>query len=85
MIQTDYPETKKGNIIIEACSTFDIREVYYDENGEPEMVTIDAMSPHGCDLEELKQDMDLMRKAFNKPIINMKFFDDKKNKKDKSQ
>jgi hypothetical protein len=49
--------------------TFGIHEVYYTD-GEPSMVTVDAMDPHGETFEELKQDLEWYQRALEKPVLN---------------
>jgi hypothetical protein len=46
-----------------------IHEVYYDEDGNPNGYTERALSPFGESLEELKNDLLYMLKAFEKPIL----------------
>lgn len=47
-----------------------IHEVYYDENGNPKMCTVEGMSPGGEDLSELKSDLDKMIRALSLPILD---------------
>lgn len=48
---------------------FTIREVYFDDNGNPDSVTKEEMSPGGETLEELMKDYERYKKAFDSPII----------------
>jgi len=50
---------------------FEIREVYYDKNGEVESWTEDAIEPYGSSLEELTTSMELMAAAFEKPVLDL--------------
>ena len=53
----------------EPWSSFDIREVYYNEDGEIWAYS-DSMSPFGETLEELKADVSMYLEAFKKPALN---------------
>ena len=46
-----------------------IHEVYYDENGKPNGYTERALQPSGGSLEELRDDLLYMLKAFEQPIL----------------
>ena len=46
-----------------------IHEVYYDENDNIMFWSEDSIDPHGLNLDELKYDLDLMYKAFDKPVL----------------
>ena len=58
---------------------FNIHEVHYDQQeGCPggascccpiQSISIDPMKPHGTTAEELKSDLELMLKAFDRPIL----------------
>jgi len=52
----------------EPWSSFDIREVYYNEDGEIWAYS-DTMSPFGESTEELKKDVSMYLEAFKKPAI----------------
>ena len=51
---------------------FSIREVYYDSSGGIECWTEKSIGPGGETLEELRDDLHLMLKAFELPILEMK-------------
>ena len=53
-----------------------IHEVYYTDDGNPEMWSSDPVSPHGETVDELKSDMALMHGAFEKPILVLTKGDD---------
>ena len=55
----------KGNKYV----TFGIYEVYYTE-GKPTACTMDAMTPHGETLDDLKQDMKWYEVAMKKPVLD---------------
>ncbi len=46
-----------------------IHEVYYDENGKPDMVTEERMDAHGETLDELREDLAHMLLALDKPVL----------------
>ena len=48
---------------------YKIHEVYYDENDNIMFWSEDSVDPHGLNLDELKYDLDLMYKAFDKPVL----------------
>lgn len=49
--------------------SFEIHEVYYDDKGNIESWTENPCSPYGETLEELKQDLKHMFKAFEEPVL----------------
>jgi hypothetical protein len=70
VVRKAYPPGKDGTIEY----VLGIHEVYYDDNGEPEMVTEDRMDPHGETLEELRDDIEHMRLALDKPVLDYETF-----------
>ena len=56
---------------------YTIHEVYYDEEGNPELTTESACYPQGETLDELREDMEFYRRALSKPVLEMSFFDGK--------
>lgn len=56
--------------------SYGIHEVYYDENGKPKMYSEDPIPAHGETLTELREDMDRLLQAFEKPIISSDDFKD---------
>ena len=46
----------------------------YDENNEPRAITRKPIYVLGTTLEELKEDYDMQRKAFEKPILTYEDF-----------
>lgn len=48
---------------------FELREVYYDEQGKIIGYTQEACSPLGEDLLELRRDLGLMLGALDKPVL----------------
>lgn len=46
-----------------------IHEVYYDDDGKPEMVTENRMDAHGETLDELRTDLRWMMEALDKPVL----------------
>lgn len=55
---------------------FGIHEVYYDDNDKPHSCSTDAMRPFGETVEELQRDLELMQKAFEKPVLDYILFSD---------
>ncbi len=51
---------------------FGIHEVYYSENGQVKHWTKYPVKPAGSSLEDLKGDITLMMKAFDKPTLEVK-------------
>ncbi len=49
---------------------YGIHEVYYDDDGKPEMVTVDPIGPAGDTLKELKCDLAYMLDALKKPVLD---------------
>jgi hypothetical protein len=46
-----------------------IREVHYDDAGEPALYTTDAMEPCGNTVESVRTDLERMLKCLDKPIL----------------
>ena len=53
---------------------YTIREVFYDDEGDPELVMVDADGPFGTTLEELQRDIKQYAKALMYPILNYEDF-----------
>jgi hypothetical protein len=51
-----------------------IHEVYYDENGMPDMVTEDPVAAGGETIEEVRQVLEWMLAATEKPILDFDSF-----------
>lgn len=68
ILRTDHPS---GEI------TFGIHEVYYDSEGKPNACSVDPMDPHGETVEELREDINAMLKAFDKPVLDYSLFGEK--------
>jgi hypothetical protein len=49
---------------------FAIHEVYYNDDGKPELVTEDPCEPQGETLAELKEDFEWYQKALEHPVLN---------------
>jgi hypothetical protein len=54
---------------------FEIHEVYYDSNGKPDSCTERAISPMGDTVEELKNEIEKIKKSFDLPVLNYEDFD----------
>jgi len=55
--------------------TFSIHEVYYNDDGVPEMCTEDAVSVVGDNLAEISNTLLWMKKALKKPILSYSDFE----------
>mgnify|MGYP001560878605 CR=1 FL=1 len=51
-----------------------IHDVYYDENDEPDGVTLDPEAVIGDNLEDLQQTLEWMTKALSAPILDYNMF-----------
>ena len=49
---------------------FGIHEVFYLEDGENDAVTQDSIAPYGETLGELKESYELMKEAFDAPVMD---------------
>jgi len=54
---------------------FGIHEVYYEDNNVPKSCTVEPVSLAAESLEDLKADLNLIAKSFNKPVLEMLYFD----------
>lgn len=54
---------------------FAIHEVFYDETGNPNECTEDAVAPYGTNLAELKECLELNMKALEAPVLEYDYFD----------
>lgn len=53
--------------------SFEIHEVYYDENGKPSAWSENAMAPYGEEtVSELLEDYKMMGAALSKPVFEVK-------------
>ena len=60
--------------------SYAIHEVYYDKDGNPNACSQNAIAPYGEDsVDSLKADFELMKKAFEKPVLDMILFNSIKN------
>ena len=50
---------------------FEIHEVYYDDNGNPNGWTEDAIKPYGVDLDDLRWVLEHMVTALDKPVLEI--------------
>jgi hypothetical protein len=56
--------------VVQAGETFEIREVYYDPQGEVVGYILEASHPSGESWEELRADLRLMRRALRLPVLS---------------
>jgi hypothetical protein len=49
---------------------FEIVEAYYDADGKLEMQTVDAVSPGGETVDELRDELNRMLRALDEPVID---------------
>ena len=61
IIHRHYPETD--------AHSYDIHEVYYDEDDKPEMVTHRGIAPYGETYEEFVEDVAHYIAALAKPVL----------------
>ena len=61
----------RGN---EEIEWFAIHEVYYDDEGKPDMCTLDPAYPYGETTEELEKDMEYFSQAFKAPVLDFADF-----------
>jgi hypothetical protein len=54
---------------------FGIHEVYYDDNNVPKSCTAEPTSLISESVEGLKADLNLIAKVFDKPVLEMLYFD----------
>lgn len=54
---------------------FGIHEVFYNDDGQPDMVTDDAVRVLGDDIDDLEQTLKWMRKALGQPILEYSDFE----------
>ena len=50
---------------------YTIREIYYNKNNRIEAISINPMHPSGTNPISIKEDINLMLKAFDKPILTI--------------
>ncbi len=53
---------------------FAVHEVFYNEVGMPDLVTVDPCWPQSETLEEFKQDFVWYQKALEHPVLNYEYF-----------
>lgn len=73
VVRKAYPPGADGTIE----HALGIHEVYYDDNGDPQMVTEERMDPHGETLDELRADLAHMLKALDAPVLEYEVFERK--------
>ena len=54
---------------------YSIHEVFYDEDGVPDMMTLDAVGVWGETMDEVQQTLEWMTKALEQPILEASDFD----------
>ena len=59
---------------------YQIHEVYYDKDGNPESMTEDASLPFGDNVEELNHTLIYMISALTKPVLPYTMFDEEHDK-----
>lgn len=59
---------------------YGIHEVYYDDEGDPVLCSVDPIGIQTFDSTEPREDirevLDLILEALDKPVINFQYFDD---------
>lgn len=56
-------------------AVFAIHEVYYDQNHIPHSCTVDPIALQAESLEDLKLELEQIKKAFENPVLEMLYFD----------
>ena len=56
----------------EQYDSYQLYEVYYDDDGKIEGMTENAMEPYGESVEELQNDLEYMMEALKQPVLDMK-------------
>lgn len=69
MVKVTYPAPKSLGLE-EPETGYEIREVYYNEDESIYAMSKDGMAPWGDTVEELKENIELMKEAFNAPVID---------------
>jgi len=74
MTDMQWREPTWGHRVIKWTSThgdeyFEIREVYYDRNGKIDGWTAEGIIPYGENLDELRETLEWMLKALEKPVL----------------
>ena len=59
---------------LDGGKSYEIHEVYYNEDGKPRAYTMNAVKPFGEDLRELRQDLMWMMKALDMPALTLQDF-----------
>jgi hypothetical protein len=59
---------------LDGGKSYEIHEVYYDEDGKPKMYTMNASRPFGESTRELRQDLMWMMKALDMPTLTLQDF-----------
>jgi hypothetical protein len=69
--------------VVKRCSpdhpdepAYQIHEVYYNDQGEPDAFTVDAVAPLGETPEELKADLQAMLRALDAPVLEYAVLDE---------
>ncbi len=55
---------------------FAVHEVFYDEDDVPYLVTQEPVDVGGESLDEVRQSLEMMAAALEKPVIDMSYFDE---------
>ena len=56
----------------EQYDSYQLYEVYYDDDGKIEGMTENALQPYGESVEELQNDLEYMMEALKQPVLDMK-------------
>lgn len=56
----------------EEYDSYQLYEIYYDDDGKIEYMTENAMQPYGESIEELRSDLEFMMEALRHPALDMK-------------
>lgn len=55
----------------QSVDVYGVYSVYYDAEGKIDVWSVGPNVPYGESLDEMRADLDRMREAFDKPVLNM--------------
>lgn len=73
VVRQTIPHLGKGGE--ETEDLFEIKEVFYEDDGSIRSYTIDGMNPSGETKRELRRDLELMLEALEKPTLRQEVID----------
>ena len=55
--------------VYDGADEYTIHEIYYDNEGNPQLITVNPIAPYGNTHEEFKEDMKYYLMALEKPVL----------------